>query len=516
MDTAAGNDGGDGDRHRELRGPQMPYLNIETVGRSVERWASLAPWILLGYVAAQCVVRLLLSSNLEWDESYFIGQSDFRLGYGNSQGPLYNWVIGIAHALSGSWPVALVVPKHLFLAATYLLQYDLVRRLTGSAVAAAAGAFALLLIPQIVVLSEVTLTQTVLVQACVVAMLHGLLLVLERATFARCLWLGIAISGGILTKYNFLIVVLAIFAAVLIVPQVRGRLVTPMLFTSLVVVFLAISPHAIWAMVHPANVIEHLSKLSDRSRYFDWLDVPSLGFDGLLSFAWGVAVAILPLYLVWRLSVGRSVTVPAELAVGVSVEAMRRFFFLVWILCIAVFSIVVLALDAHQVHLRYVTPLIMAFPIWIGLAWPVARNPIAAGRIVFCASVFAVIVAIGWPFQAMVTRGPLNYPYAEMAEAIARSVEPPFAIMTRAPVDQNVTARIEGATVWDERNPAESVLVVVREDDDIGHAAEKLGADYAPIGDEGKASFPNYYFIDRTRTLRWQMFERQSIPVVPD
>jgi hypothetical protein len=274
-------------------------------------------------------------------------------------------------------------------------------------------------------------------------------------------------------------------------------------------------PHLIWALGNRDSVVDRLSKLSGRSRYFEWIDISSVGLDGVLSFAWGIALAILPLYLVWRLSVGRSVAA-AEVRIGVSAEVMRRFFFLVWVLCITVFAIVVLALDAHQVRLRYVTPLIMAFPIWIGLAWPVARNPAASGRIVFCAGIFAVVVAIGWPIQAMVTRGPLNYPYAEMAEAIARSVTPPFAIMTGALVDQNLTARIDGATVWDERNPADSVLVVVREDDDIGRTAERLGAGYAPVEGEGKASFPNHYFIDRIRTLRWQMFERQPVPVAPD
>jgi hypothetical protein len=93
-------------------------------------------------------------------------------------------------------------------------------------------------------------------------------------------------------------------------------------------------------------------------------------------------------------------------------------------------------------------------------------------------------------------------------------VTPPFAIMTGALVDQNLTAGIDGATVWDESDSADSVLIVVRENDDIGRAAEKLGVEYAPIGKEGKASFPNHYFIDRTRTLRWQMFERRPVPVV--
>lgn len=492
---------------------QMKDSSPDSARWSAERWASLAPWALLGYVTLQCVVRLLLSSNLEWDEAQFVGQIDFEWGYSNSQGPLYNWAVGSIHALSGSWPVAVALPKHALLAATYLLQYDLLRRLTGSTVAAAAGAFALLLIPQIVILSEITLAHTVMVQAAVTATFHAIVLLLERVSVARFIWLGIALSVGILTKYNFLIVVLAVAVAVLAIPEIRARIVSRHLIVALAVVGVATMPHVIWALGNRDSVVDRLSKLSGRSRYFEWLDIPLIGIDGVLSFAWGVAIAVLPLYLVWRLAVGRSVAAEAEVRVGVSAEAMRRFFLFVWVLCVAVFAIVLLALDAHQVRLRYVTPLIMAFPVWIGFALPVARNPMAAGRIIFCAGVFAVIVAIAWPIQVMVIRGPLNYPYAELADAIASTVEPPFAVIGGGGVDQNLVARIDGATVWGERNPADSVLVVVREDDDIDRAAEKLGTGFAPVGAEGKASFRNHYFIDRIRTLRWRLFERQPAPV---
>ena len=483
---------------------------------SAERWASLAPLALVGYVALMCTVRLLVSPNLEGDFAQFVGQIDFRWGYGNSHGPLYNWVVGLVHASTGSWPIAAALPKHILLAATYLLQYDLVRRLTGSNVAAATGAFALLLIPPIVITSELTLAHTVMVQAAVTATLHAIVLIFCRLSVARFVWFGIALSIGILTKYNFLIVILAIGFAALLIPEVRARIVNHYLFASLAVVAVTTLPHLIWALANRDTVVARLSKLSAPTENFEWLDLPAIGLDGVLSFAWGVAVAVGPLYVVWRIAFGRSAPAPAEVVTAVSAAAARRFFFFVWVLSVAIFSVFLLVLDAHQVKLRYVTPLIMSFPIWIGLAWSVARNPMVAGRIIFSAVVFAIIVAVVLPVRAMVMRGPLNYPYGEMADEIQKVASPPFAIVGGRDIDQNLVARIEGASMWDQRNPADFVLVVVRQGEDIGNAASELGSRYTAVGIAGEASFPHHYFVDKVFALRWQMYERRLAPIGAD
>ena len=477
---------------------------------SAERLASFAPWVLVGYAIVQCLIRLALSSNLEADEAQFIGQIDFRWGYGNSQGPLYNWLVGLAHAASGSWPFAVAVPKHFFLAATYVLQYDVVRRLTGSAVAGAAGAFGLLLVPQIAIISEITLAHTVMVQAAVTATLHALVLIFERGSVGRFLWLGIAVSVGTLGKYNFLLVVIALVVVTLLVPEIRRRLVSPMLLATMAVVVVAIAPHLVWAVNHRATVAERLNKMSERNDLFYWIDLPAIGIDGFLALLWGVAVAVLPLYLVWRLATGFSKPPQAAaVRVELSEAALRRLFLFAWVLPVAMFAVLVLALDAHDVRLRYVTPLIMSFPVWIGLVWPVANDLVAARRIVAAGGAFAAIMLVGWPVSVMTANGPFNYPYGEMAAAIAETVEPPYAIAAPGGVDRNLVARIDGAALWDADGPANSVLVVVRGNGRPEEFADRLGDAYAPSGKSGEASFRGHYLVDRMHTLRWRLFERQ-------
>jgi hypothetical protein len=475
----------------------------------IEQLAPLTPWLLLGYVAIQLLVRLLISSNLEWDEAQFVGEIDFRLGYDNSQGPAYNWLVGLVHAYSGSWPLAVALPKHVFLAGTYLLQYDLVRRLTGSTLAAAAGAFALLLIPQIVILSEVTLAHTVMVQAAVVATLHAVVLIFQGGGIGAFVWLGVAFSGGVLAKYNYLIIVVAIMAATLTVPQIRSRLLCRSLLVSAGIVIALVAPHAVWVMQNMAGATSRMSKLTSHNQFTDWFDIPYLGIDGLLALCSGTALAVGPLWVVWRLAL-----YDASHTDSIRVEPPNgptlRFFFLVWFLSLALFAAMVLVLDIHQVRPRYVTPLIMAFPVWLGLAWPVIGRPVAARRIIVIAGGFAMLVAVAWPAQVLLIRGPLNYPYREMTDAIMKTVEPPFAIMAGGIIARNLAARIDGATLWDEENPAASVLVVVRDDRSPEEAGAALGAAYRPRGEVGEASFPNHYLIYSTRTLRWLMFYRQE------
>jgi 4-amino-4-deoxy-L-arabinose transferase-like glycosyltransferase len=477
---------------------------------SAERLARFAPWVLVGYVVLQCLIRLALSSNLEADEAQFVGQIDFRWGYGNSQGPLYNWLVGLAHGWSGSWPVAVAAPKHLFLAATYVLQYDLVRRLTGSAVAGAAGAFALLLVPQIAIISEITLAHTVMVQAAVTATLHALVLIFERRSLWRYLWLGIAVSIGILGKYNFLLVVIALVAVALVVPEIKRRLASPLLLATTALVVAAIAPHLVWVIDHRDTVAERLDKMTERNDLFYWSDLPAIGIDGFLALLWGVAVAVLPLYLVWRLATGFSQPPrPAPLRVDMSEAAVRRLLLFAWLLPVSIFAVLVLALDAHDVRLRYVTPLIMSFPVWVGLVRPVADDLVAARRIVAAAAAFAAIVLVGWPVSVMTVNGPFNYPYGEMAAAVAETVEPPYAVMAPSGVDQNLVARIDGTALWDANRPAGSVLVVVRGDRLPEDSADQLGDAYTPAGESQEASFRGHYLIDRMHTLRWRLFERQ-------
>jgi len=481
----------------------------EDVASSFERFAEVAPWILLAYVFVQLLVRLLLSSSLEWDEAQFVGQIDFRLGYGNSQGPLFNWMVGLFHSLTGSWSMAVAVPKHFLLAATYLLQYDLVRRLTGSAVAAAAGAFALLLVPQIVILSEITLAQTVLAQTSVTAALHAVVLILQRQSIGRFVWLGIALGCGLLSKYNFVIVVAAIGAATITAPQIRARLFSRSILASLAIVVAMVTPHAIWALTHVEGTMGRMKKLEAANKYVGWADFPVVGIDGLLSLLFGVVLAILPLWIVWRTAFLRGPDLAmGNLGADPTLVDIRRFFLLVWLLPVGAFAVFVLVLDLHMVRLRHVTPLIMAFPIWLGLAYAIDRKPVAAQGIVTIAAAFAVFVSIAWPLQVILIRGPLNYPYPEMASAIVDTVEPPFAIYPSGTQARNLVARIDGATLWDDGSPAENVLVVSKKERDIDRARDVFGDAYLPVDGQSEASFRNHYLNDSMRTLSWQLFKR--------
>ena len=64
-----------------------------SLGARVERIAQIVPFAILIYFAIQMVLRLAISENLEMDEAEIAGHGMFALGYGNSNPPLYDWIV---------------------------------------------------------------------------------------------------------------------------------------------------------------------------------------------------------------------------------------------------------------------------------------------------------------------------------------------------------------------------------------------------------------------------------------
>src|SRR5205085_11931703 len=92
----------------------------------LERFAGHTPIFIVIYFACQLAVRLLLSSNLEMDEASFVGATHWAWGYGDSQPPLYNWLVIIVVGVFRYWP-AIALLKFSLLAGPFLCVYDAAR-----------------------------------------------------------------------------------------------------------------------------------------------------------------------------------------------------------------------------------------------------------------------------------------------------------------------------------------------------------------------------------------------------
>lgn len=478
-------------------------LDVETIAR-------YTVWIILAYFAAQLAIRVGLSANLETDEAQFVGQTHFALGYGNSHPPLYNWLVAIALWITGSWAAAVAIVKTAFLAGTYLCIYDAGRRISGQQLTGLIVAASLLFLPQIVWQSQVTLAHSVMVMFAVAATLHAVVLIRDRGQLGDFLWLGAAITIGAFAKYNYFLALAAILLAAWSVPAIRAKLFVPRLIWSVALATALYLPHAIWAVANLPDTTGRMARLADQHPLFSIVDMPFLGTDGLLSMgvamlAWGGPLVAV-WFIVWRFTPANSPRVLDD-----ERATAARFFARVTLLGAGLFALVILAGDFHNVDERYMTPLLMALPLWLAAAWPLELRGRAPVHFLRVAGVLVALMLIIWPGLILFGKEKLSYPYRQFAAEMRADIAGPVAVLaSRYRIGANLAIRLDDARVWSSEAAAARVLLAWE-----GHAEtapggmlRQLGRGYAPAGPVRQLSAAYDNFSGQTARLSYQVFQR--------
>jgi hypothetical protein len=431
--------------------------------RQLETVARWTPWIILAYFAAQFVIRVGLSANLETDEAQFVGQTHFALGYNNSHPPLYNWMVAGALWLTGGhWAAALALVKNLILAGTYLLAFDAGRRVTGRALTGAIVVASFMLLPQVVWKSQITLAHSVLVMFAVVAVLHAVVLVAQRGTMSDFLWLGLAAGIGTMAKYNFLLTIAAVLIAAFSVPGLRRRVFQPKLFASLGLVALIFAPHAVWALQNLEQTTKRMQKME---RVVGSIDLPFLGIDGLIHYAVAMAAWAGPLVAVW-LAIRYATRAQAEGAPGAAqapeVDSFATLFGRTTLIGLAAFALIVLLGDLHSVSERYLTPMMMPLPFWMALALPLDPQTRAPVHFLRVCAVIALLMVTVWPGKILFSRDQFAFPYDSLAQGLGSAVPGEFAVLgPHYKYAANVAIRLGRASPWGEDGAPGADQVVV-------------------------------------------------------
>ena len=275
-------------------------------------------------------------------------------------------------------------------------------------------------------------------------------------------------------------------------------------------------PHGVWALRNMDLVTERMQKLARLPRGFAWIDVSGIGLDGLVSLgvsllAWGGLLAV-----IWVLAcrIATQSDLPQSSSDAV-ISSFTRLFGLTLAIGIGLLALIVLAADVHNVRMRYVTPVLVVFPLWLVLRWPIEASPDAARRFFVTSVSVALFVTVAWPIAAMALTSPFNFPFRNMASAIEAAVEPPFAIWSKdREVAPNLVMWLDDATVWDERDPADRVLLVWGRPDRVPQKLiDTLTPIYRPVGKVDAATFPALGLSSAPRTLGWQLYERDPATV---
>lgn len=407
---------------------------------SATRWRM--PGILLIYFFLHAIARSVVSPSLDYDESeqVFLSQC---LSYGyNSQPPLYTWVQTAFFELLGYSVFSLAALKNLLLCGTYLLVFASVRKATDDVSLGAIATIGLLTIPQISWESHRDLSHTVAVTFATMLTFYS---VVGLAKDGRSRWyvlIGFATAVGILSKYNFAIVIVGLIVAGLTVPAYRRCLHDWRMGIAVCIAAAMILPHAIWMGTHLELISSKTLSTLAANQSNDWFENVSAGFTALAASTLGCCAITLATFFpcVHRHLKTRSAAADGHAAGserssqpgdGSCDEGHATTLLLERFLIAVTIMLCLLVLSGHALEFknRWIQPFIVLLPAYFVLRlrnfFPADRkamnNVCAIGMVLMCVILTAVITR---PLSGNVRNKYcwLNMSYNELAASINRQV----------------------------------------------------------------------------------------------
>lgn len=198
------------------------------------------------YFLLQVIVRVFISDSLEFDEAEQILFSQrLSLGYG-SQPPLYEWIQELFFTVFGLNIFSLAVFKNSLFVLIYLFLYKSARIILKDNLPAALASASLLLTYTYGWQSMHQLTHAILaLSLCSITFFVFLQLLKTKAT-RYYLTLGLLVGLGVLSKYNYLIFILALLSAALSLKNFRKIIFDKRMLLVLILPCLITTPHFIW------------------------------------------------------------------------------------------------------------------------------------------------------------------------------------------------------------------------------------------------------------------------------
>lgn len=329
----------------------------------------------IAYFAIQLGLRLVYASSLGLDEAeMLVVTQQLAPGYG-SQPPLYAWLQLSIFAVFGKTLFALAFLRFLLMLLTFIFAYLIGREVFADDRKAWASAMGLFTVPMFFWGSQLALTHTVLAAAIGTITLYFTLRLAKTGATRDYLALGLCIALGVLSKYNYAILVVALLLSALMVPDFRRRVFDLRLLATLALALLLLSPHIVWLIDNLQVALAESGKLKiggNATRPFvDGLEVI---YRALISYAalpvvLIIGIAYTPLARRFR-QTGATTTANA----GGWPEG-RRFVVNVFVVGVALVAGAVLIAQMASVNERWMHPILFITPLGLLIALERRFNP---------------------------------------------------------------------------------------------------------------------------------------------
>jgi 4-amino-4-deoxy-L-arabinose transferase-like glycosyltransferase len=203
--------------------------------------------LLLAWAGFHVLLRLALSTTLTADDAReaVLAQS-LEWGYQARQPPLYNWLAWGAFRLLGPSLLALTLLKYAVLVLAFWLVRLTAERILVDPRLATLGAFSFLLIVPIGLTIHEALTHSVTVLAACAGTVYALVRLGDAPSARAYAGLGLAVGLGVLSKFTYVLFLVALALAALTVDRYRGRLLHPGVLIAGLVATALVLPFGLW------------------------------------------------------------------------------------------------------------------------------------------------------------------------------------------------------------------------------------------------------------------------------
>jgi len=473
--------------------------------------------LLAAYLGLHFVMRLLLSSTIGVDDvAEAIYAQSLQWSYYPRQPPLYTWLVWGSFQIFGVSLAAVTAVKYALVALSYAFFYLSARRMFTDRALVLAAALSPSLIFAVGWGFHVGFTNTALLTAACAGTFYAFLRLCDRGAIADYVWLGLAVSAGLLSKWGFPAFAGSLVIAGLFQESSRRRLLNPRIFVTLAIAAALLAPFAIWGF-SAARVNDVFQADMRHGGHVPY--VPGV-VAGLKTLVVSIAAFLAPLWIFGLIVFPKSLTARHKAAaIGLDHRRLLERFFMVTgvVLLAGVFVFGITFFKSRWLH-----PILLLFPLYffclVRDSGYSARQMRIWAAILIAAAAAAVGMRLGQDLAGPPFCGKcrLLKPYPELTRDIqARGFSGGTVVAGDEHIAGNVRMVAPEARVATSKYPfyipplrdgaAGQCLVIwdAREGDTVpGPLADFLGKDFGAVAAGPTQSVEASYHYDPSRTLR--------------
>lgn len=359
------------------------------------------------------------TADLDQSEQLILSQS-FQLGYG-PQPPLYTYITNVAFYLSGPSLASLLVIKVLLLSILVGAIIRIGAKINFSPRQQLISVASIAFIPQLIWESQRDLTHSVLATTIAAVTLLQIIRTFENSTKTNYLGLGVLIGAGLISKYNYALILFAFIASTLLTKEYREIILNRRIIITIAVVVFITAPHFFWVF--------HNIEIASSGTHKIHAGTGTI-LSGLARATLSAIAFVSPLWIFSLLLFPKRRKKLIEI---VTETDTTRFLFCLFGATIAVVVAFVITTGAQEVKDRWYQPLLFYMPILIATIAKTAQSK-KSTYYIGVAVTMAILVAIILPARTLLAAhfnkfSRPNMPYSTIYESIlASNVKPDFIL----------------------------------------------------------------------------------------